>query len=226
MFKISKEKQLEINEFLKEHISKYPEDIQEYIKENIFDEESFIDVILQLYSYKKAILNELNPYYQLVDLLKSKFDSLETKNITEVSCGFIPALSIALNSSIQRKNPIHVYDPLLIDIPYPNIINHKNNFHSNLEPNSNLLIANLPCEALDIIVNTAIQNKKEFAVQTCPCNGEMIFYSFAEFNYYVDSLFYRLLELEDNGFIVEKEKTDFSRLSGYPVLLARKKNVE
>ncbi len=223
MFKISKEKQLEINEFLKNNIAKYPKNIQLFIKERLYTDEDFVDVILQIYSYKNAILNELNPYYQFVDLLKSKFPSLETKKITEVACGFIPALSLALNASIQKQDEIHVYDPQLIDLSYKNIINYKENFHENSEPNADLLISDAPCDATEIIINTAIKRKLEMAIQTCICSGNMMFYSYRDFMYYVDFLCYRLQQLEDSGFKVEKEKTDYSRLSGCPVILVRKR---
>ena len=197
MFKISKEKQLEINEFLKNNIAKYPKNIQLFIKERLYTDEDFVDVILQIYSYKNAILNELNPYYQFVDLLKSKFPSLETKKITEVACGFIPALSLALNASIQKQDEIHV-------------INYKENFHENSEPNADLLISDAPCDATEIIINTAIKRKLEMAIQTCICSGNMMFYSYRDFMYYVDSLCYRLQQLEDSGFKVEKEKICFA----------------
>ena len=117
MFKISKEKQYQINQFLKNNIQKYPKQTQEYIRENIYKNE-LSATLLQLYSYKDAIIKELNPYYQFAELIKNKFNHLETKKITEVSCGFIPAASIALNKTVNLSNKIDVYDPFLINIPY------------------------------------------------------------------------------------------------------------
>ena len=38
-------------------------------------------------------------------------------------------------------------------------------------------------------------------------------------------LFEKLKQLEDSGFIVEKEKTDLSTLVGHPILIVRKKTM-
>lgn len=221
MFKISKEKQYQINRFLKNNIQKYPKQTQEYIRENIYKNE-LSATLLQLYSYKDAIIKELNPYYQFAELIKNKFNHLETKKITEVSCGFIPAASIALNKTVNLSNKIDVYDPFLINIHYLNINNHKTCFTELSEPNTDLLMAHLPCEALLLITKIALMQKKEMIVQTCKCfNGNN--FSKSQFTYYIDSLIYQLKQLEDFGFIIETEKNDLSKLMNCPIILARKK---
>lgn len=221
MFKISKEKQYQINQFLKNNIQKYPKQTQEYIRENIYKNE-LSATLLQLYSYKDAIIKELNPYYQFAELIKNKFNHLETKKITEVSCGFIPAASIALNKTVNLSNKIDVYDPFLINIPYLNINNHKTCFTELSEPKTDLLMAHLPCEALLLITKIALMQKKEMIVQTCKCfNGNN--FSKSQFTYYIDSLIYQLKQLEDFGFIIETEKNDLSKLMNCPIILARKK---
>ena len=203
MFKISQEKQVEINEFLKTNIQKYPIQYQKVIIENLYDDNQMRDILLQIYSYKQAIIKELDPYYQFVDLLKEKFGDLENKKITEVACGFIPAISIALNNSVPKLNPLAVYDPKVLNIHYPNIVNHQTFFEENSEPNANLLIANLPCEALMLMIKIAVLQKKEMMVQTCSCFYNHIL-TRNEFTYYIDFLFDQLKQLEDYGFLVEK----------------------
>lgn len=62
-------------------------------------------------------------------------------------------------------------------------------------------------------------------VQTCSCSTNHEFYSNWEAQYYIESLFEKLKQLEDSGFIVEKEKTDLSTLVGHPILIVRKKTM-
>lgn len=225
MFKISESNQTEIDEFLKIHMKDYPEDLQEILQECLYDGETAYDILFQLYSFKKAIPEELDPYYQFVEILKAKYPNLETRKIIEVSCGFIPALSLALTRKINRKNPIDVYDPNLIDIPYPNIKNNKRYFQLDNKSNPDLYISNFPCDALEIIIEKSIKTKKEMMIQTCTCNTNRQFYSYWEEKYYIESLFEKLKQLEDSGFIVEKEKTDLSTLVGHPILIVRKKTM-
>ena len=89
-----------------------------------------------------------------------------------------------------------------------------------------MIIAHCPCEALEPILSKVINEKKEFTIQMCKCSSASVSFP-SRFNwlYYIDTIFDKVIKLEDYGFVVEKEYLDFSYQIDAPIITAYKREL-
>lgn len=191
-------------------------------------EEVLCDIILEFYTYFKAIENELNPYYDFYKYLSIKHPNLSKRKILEVASGYIPAMSYLITMNEKMENIITTMDPKRLPIKIKGVHQKRKEFTSETNINQfDLVFAHCPCECFEILLKKTVEEKKEFSIQTCQCgvgNG-FYFYNRRDWLYYIDSFFYQASSLEDDGFIVEKEYLDLSYQMDAPIITARKRTL-
>lgn len=226
MYKISAQKRAEILNFYFANQNNLPYTMQIVLADLIRGEAPLNDIMLELYTYFHAIPDEINYIYELYQFIKAKFPDLEARKILEIASGVIPSLSYMILKHEKMQYQIHTMDPLSLQIPIKGVKQEKREFTSQTNiKNYNLLLASCPCNAFDTILQSAIQNQKEFCVQTCSCNGSYTYQNRFSWLYQIDVWLEHARKLEDNGFIIEKDYIEFSRLIDAPIITARKRKI-
>lgn len=126
------------------------------------------DLVREVYDELGLLEDEENIYLGFIDLIQQNFD-ISDRKIVEVGGGVLPRLGerIAL---IQNKGNITVYDPRLS--PYKSdgeklkLVRSKFTGNQAFE-NVDFLFGFMPCEAADIIVDTATDKKIDFMIALC-----------------------------------------------------------
>lgn len=215
-----------LNEFIEQYKGYYSESIQEMLIN--FDGQSDIvqyDFMLQIYSYlfPDAFANEYNLYTMFYKYLRHRFPNAPSKKILEVASGYLPGLSIILREKFKRKMNVSCIDPKALPIKINGITITRANFTVDTDTSDiDLIIANCPCDAFDVIVDSILINPKEICIQTCPCRKEP-FYSLWEFHYYLDYQTDRLMALKDLGYEVYRETTEASDITMAPAFSVLKR---
>ena len=152
----------------------------------------------------------------------------EGENIVEVGGGVVPSLAkrIALK---QQKGTITVYDPRLIETLHqdiPNLVLKKQKFTTETkEPQADLYIAFMPCEATQQIIGTVGENKQDFIIAACEGgpHGEMFDYFESDDEWLHCMLWYarRTIEKADLGELVISEELEKYN-DPYPVFYNRR----
>lgn len=125
------------------------------------------DIIRQVFEEVGSLPKELNMYEGFLELLEENFDI--NTDIIEVGGGIVPSLSkkIALR---QKSGTITVYDPrLMTDFNHPsNLVLKKENFKNDTPiGKAKLIIGFMPCEATNILIQSACKNKVDFMLALC-----------------------------------------------------------
>lgn len=215
-----------LKEFIEQNKGFYSDNLREMLVN--YDENSEIDkydFMLQIYSYlfPELFANEYNLYTMFYKYLRHRFPNAPSKKILEVASGYLPGLSIILREKFRRKINISCIDPKALPINIDGINVRKANFTADTDTsNIDLIIANCPCDAFDVIVDSILINPKEICIQTCPCRKEP-FYSLWEFHYYLDYQTDRLMALKDLGYEVYRETTEASDITMAPAFSVLKR---
>lgn len=228
MFKLNFYEREKIRKFIAKYYQNYSPFIQELLDKYLNGEEiNDYDFILQIYAwlFPQKFFQNKNIYSYFIDILKAKFPNISEYQIIEVASGYLPSLSLSIYKKLNLENPITCIDPKLILLNRPGIIQLKKAFTKNTDTTSfDLLLANCPCDAFDIIIDHAMENPLEMCLQPCPCREDGGFSSAWEYEYYLDCQIERLHSLEKSGFTVETEYTELSEYTESPTILVRSKN--
>lgn len=170
MFKISQEKRKEILEFYWKYKDLFDENTQYIFNEFSLGNDLICDTLFEFYTYFHAIADSINPYYVFYKYLCQKHQSISKKKILEVASGYIPAFSYLLALHEKMEHQIIAMDPVSLPLNIKGVTIKQDLFtpQTNLQK-IDLLVAHCPCDALEIIINKAVKEKKEFTIQTCKC---------------------------------------------------------
>ena len=164
-------------------------------------------------------------YLNFVDLIE-KYFSID-RDVIEIAGGPIPALSFHI-ASRQTKGKVTVYDPLMYPSKYnlDNLIIKKEKFSERtIVPKDSLIIGFMPCEATELLIRYATNNKLDFMVALCGCPPLNYYYGFDDdiYNDWKDNMEYLAISgIEDNnmGTLGYESLKDFN--DPYPVLFNKK----
>ncbi len=226
MYRITNEKRKEILKFYLKYRELFSKDVHYLFTEFYLENEFLCDTLLEFYTYLHAIEDYVNPYYDFYKYLCEKHANISKKKILEIASGYIPAFSYLLVINQKMENIIVAMDPVSLPLKIKGVTIKNNLFSLETDlQNIDLLIAHCPCEALETILNKAVNEKKEFTIQTCKCTSgsSFNFYSRKDWHYYISSLIDKAKSLENSGFIVEKEYLNLSRMTDSPIITARKR---
>lgn len=133
------------------------------------DYEMFMpDIMRELCDELKIIPDNKSLYKAFMMLSDSIFD-IKNKRIVEVGGGVIPTLGKRI-SNYQDSGSIKVYDPRLSihEKSTEKLVLCREKFTINTDlEDVDLLIGLMPCEAANVIVESAIENKKDFILALC-----------------------------------------------------------
>lgn len=161
-----------LKEYLNLYKDKYPEEILDYINKYFYEDLStrrsayFVN---ELYS-KLGVYQSDDDYYLAYLKLMRKYFSLDC-NILEIGGGFYPVMASAI-SSIQEKGngSITVYDPNLLFEKKEPLILKKRKFTKNDSMSIyDFCYGIMPCDATELIVRKANQERKPFFLALCGC---------------------------------------------------------
>lgn len=191
-----------------EYLTKYPEaftceeknSIVTYITDSEY--EFFIpDIMRELYD-ELNILPENKSLYKAFMLLVDDIFKIKNKKIVEVGGGIIPTLGKRI-SKFQDSGKITIYDPRLSiyekDTDRMVLKREKFNIKTDIRGND-LLIGLMPCEAANVIVESALKNKMDFALALCEGgpHGDM-------FDYFEDEEEWRMSLIQYAAAMVEEQ---------------------
>lgn len=202
---------LRFEKFILKHGLMYDKDALEFIINNFWNymnEATAPDVLMEVYSELGVYDKENNMYLEHLNKIKENFDI--RSNILEIGCGSIPAFGnlVAKEQLKLGKGTITVYDPyLVLDKPkYPNMVLHRNIFTEKKDAdNYDLITGIFPCDATELIIKKACENKKDFYIGMCGCShfkypeASIYGYNPEAYQNYVISLARHLLEKNNNG---------------------------
>jgi len=161
---------------VKEYLRKYPDVFTATEQKYLLgyarsDDMDFVfvpDLIRELYDELGLLEDDENIYLGFIDLIRQNFD-ITDKKIVEVGGGVLPRLGERI-SLMQNKGSITVYDPRLSvhkqDSDKLKLVRNKFTRHQSVE-GVDLLLGFMPCEAADVIVETAVDKKIDFMVALC-----------------------------------------------------------
>lgn len=174
------------NQFKRKYQNKYPESAWEYIEENFW---FYIfstcapDILMQIYA-EIGIEHENGDFYQEhIRRIKSKFDI--GCNIVDVGSGLIPSFAnqLAYEQLKIKKGTVTIFEPLLL-VKRPkhrNMRLHQEEFTENTNIKEfDLLTGIMPCEATEIAIEKACQERKDFYIAMCGCT---------HFDYYTHGMY-------------------------------------
>ena len=192
---------------LDEDIRRYPD----YFRQ-IFDELGFIQ-------------DKDNIYLAFINLIEEIFP-LDDRDILEVGGGKIPSLAKKI-SLRQTTGTITVYDPRLYreDNINDRFILKKQKFDNNTSLEGiDLIIGFMPCEAADIMIERAIENRIDFMIALCEGGPHGDIYDFYESDEeWRDSLmYYADTKLEELNLGRLGEKSLLKYKNPYPVIYNKK----
>lgn len=168
--------------YLTKHIENYTDREIEYIIHNYINESDNkcpTDILRQIYNEVGVVKDKYNIYLAFIDILEKHFNI--DSNILEVGGGVIPSLS-KLISLRQEAGTICVYDPRLTRINNSNLVLKKEKFSKNTDVSDyELLIGFMPCEATEVMIDSAIDNNKDFLIALC----DGVHSAFDDYNNYI-----------------------------------------
>ena len=139
------------------------------IVESIYDKKDAMCILRQIYAQNEMLNDQENEYLKLLHYLISKQFNLDG-NVLEIGGGVYPVLSSYIDA-YQRKigsGTITVIDPRLGISKLGNVKLIKDKFTGNVE-NYDFIISQSPCTITHEVMNSAIDNGKEFFVTLCKC---------------------------------------------------------
>ncbi len=166
---------MKFENFKTKYSSKYSKEAWEYIEENFFSmihSKETPDILMQIYSELGINPSAAVFYKKHLKLLKSIFPL--DGNIVEVASGRIPAFAnmLAKEQGKLGKGTVTIYEPLLVELEpkYPNMTIHNEYFREDTDiAFADLVVAIMPCDVTETILENAIKSGKPFYVAMCGC---------------------------------------------------------
>ena len=179
------------------------------------------DNVREVYDELNLIPDDNNIYLGFIKLVEN-IHSLENKKIIEIGGGVLPRLGKRISSTRNIKN-IVVYDPRLskyeCDTPKLKLKRERFERSTSIE-DANLILGLMPCEAANIIVDSAINNRTDFVLALCEGgpHGDEFDYFEDEGEWLDDIIKSASLDVEQSG--MGKLKIKYMREYGnpYPVI--------
>lgn len=159
-----------VQKFVEAHKENYTRREQDFIKNNAawgIDRPFASDILRQIYDELGILPEEKNMYEGFLKLLIENFDI--NRHIIEVGGGIVPSLSKKI-SLRQKSGTITVYDPRVIQniSKADNLIIKKEKFGRNTPVgNTSMIIAFMPCDATNTIIDYAIYHDLDFMIGLC-----------------------------------------------------------
>lgn len=211
-----------------QYLQKYPELYSEWERQCILDyirtiySDGFIpDLVREVYDEVGIVPDDRNVYVEFSDLLRSVFP-IEERNILEVGGGVIPRLGKRI-SEVQTTGKITVYDPRLSkyekDTDKLHLVRKKFTNRTKIG-DTNLMIALMPCEAIETFIRSATSNKIDFMLGFCEGgpHGDEYDY-FEDEDEWIHSMLYQTEDLiKENHMGKMKVKTLPRCRNPYPVI--------
>jgi len=186
---------------------KYPDLYHRDILREIFDHLALLPVNENMYI---AFMNEILKHYDITN-----------KNIIEVGGGVFSNLAKRLTTK-QTTGTITVFDPRLDPRIKSNsrMILIKDNFTRNTDVSyADLIIGLRPCKGIDVLLDSAIENKKDFMVWFCEGGPHGDYFDYFEDE---DEWYHCMNITAKNGVERQKmgkiKKIEYPNLSKYPII--------
>ena len=156
-------------------LEKYPDIFTDIEKKYIMsyaiapsDEKLVPDTVREVYDELGIIPDESNIYIGFMNLLSEVYN-IENKKILEIGGGVLPRLGKRISKKLNAGK-IVVYDPRLSHYEQSTdkmrLVREKFNRSSSIE-DSDLIIGLMPCEAAEVIIDTAVNNNIDFVLALC-----------------------------------------------------------
>ncbi len=153
----------------------HPDAFFDYEKDRLLKYISYDDCELFIPDLAREVYDELgfvedsqNIYLGFMDLLKNAFPISERK-IIEVGGGILPRLGERISSELTTGH-ITIYDPRLSrviqDTPKMTLVRRKFNKKDDVG-DTNLMIAFMPCEGAETVIESATKNGIDFMLGFC-----------------------------------------------------------
>lgn len=154
---------------------KYPDLFKDYEKKyilnylNSFNKRELVpDLVREVYDELGIIPDDSNIYIAFIDFISRQY-RLKDKNIIEVGGGVLPRLGKRIAANLDNGR-IVVYDPRLsryeIGTDKLKLVREKFTKDTDVE-NADLMIGLMPCEAANVIVDSATKNRIDFVLALC-----------------------------------------------------------
>lgn len=194
---------------IKHHLlcSKFPEVYHKDVIREIFDHLALLPVEENLYIvFMNELLNHCN---------------IEDKRIVEVGGGIFPNLAQRLTTKLN-KGTITVYDPRLDPRVKSNdkMVLKKELFTRQTElDDCDLVIGLMPCKGIDVLLDQAVENKKDFMVWFCEGGPHGDYFDYFEDE---DEWYHCMNVTLENGLkrqnMGKVKKIEYPHFSRYPII--------
>ena len=179
------------------------------------------DIVRQVYDELGFIKDENNIYVGFIDLLDNIF-KIGDKRIIEVGGGVLPRTGKRI-SLMQNSGRITVYDPLLsiYEKNRNNLILKRELFTNSMSTgDNNLMIGLMPCEAAQIIIESAAKHNLDFMIALCEGgpHGDYFDYFESDNDWLNSIIYYADAMIETSGLGRMKVKTLEQYGDPYPVI--------
>ena len=144
------------------------EAVLNYAKESVHYSEFVPDLVREIYDELGFMPDDKNIYLGFIDLLKSAFP-IEERKIIEIGGGILPRLGKRI-SALQTTGNIVVYDPRLStyesDTEKMKLVRRRFSQKDSIG-DRNLMIAFMPCEGAETVIESATKNRMDFMLAFC-----------------------------------------------------------
>lgn len=126
-----------------------------------------VELVREVLDQLGFIPDDYNIYKQYIDFI-DEVHGIEGKNIVEIGGGRFPRLAERI-SSRQNKGKITVYDPRLYSEESTDklILKKKRASRTTDVGDCNLIVGLMPCKGAEVLLDLAIDNKKDFVLWLC-----------------------------------------------------------
>ena len=178
------------------------------------------DIIREIFDYLALLPVEENLYITFMNELLKHHD-IENKKIIEVGGGIFPNLASRLSTKLN-KGTITVFDPRLDPRikSTPRMILKKEEFTRKTPVDyADLIIGLMPCKGTDVLVDQAIDNKKDFMVWFCEGGPHGDYFDYFEDG---DEWYHCMKVTLENGVKRQNmgkiKKIEYPHFSRYPII--------
>lgn len=218
-----------------EYLNRYPDLFNDYERKNIInyskkiiDGEFIPTLVTEVYDELGIIKDEYNIYLAFINILERAF-TIKNKHILEVGGGVIPSLAKKITLR-QEKGTITIYDPRLSiyesSTSKMKLVREKFTLETDVSK-YNLLMGFMPCKAAEIIIDSAINNNKDFIVALCEggYHGDGYDYFEDQYEWLHSIMTYARRDVEENNMGKLKIKYMDSRYNNpYPIIYNERKD--
>lgn len=213
-----------VTNYLNEHPCIYSELEINYLLDILnqpYEEECTEDYINEIYDELGLLKDENNIYVGFIDLLEQDFN-YKDRNIIEIGGGVIPRLGKRISKNLE-KGKITVYDERIS--PYEKNTDKLKLIRKRFDKNTpldktNLLIGLMPCEAAEILIDTATKNNIDFILGLCEGgpHGDYFDYYESEDEWIQSMICFATRKVENNNMGKLKIKSLTKYNDPYPVI--------